>query len=225
MKQLVVLGATGVMGRRVVALAQRLLPGVCLLRASRHARPDPDSRTADVHDSASLRHAITGADVAINVVGPFEYDPTPLLGACAEAGCDYVDLAEVPEFIDQVEAVARSLPSCQVRVLTGCSTVPGLVQVLAQEWAGRPEVRRVRVLLGMGTGNDVSPTLLYSLLRPLGARARDGGRYRPPGAEASARPAGSPLRPLPLRLRRPRPPGWRARPAGHVLRRLGPRPP
>ncbi len=181
MKQLLVLGATGVMGRRIVALARRLLPGVRLRKGSRHARPDldPDSRAVDVHDPGSLRAALAGTDAVINAVGPFEYDPGPLLRACAEAGCDYVDLAEPPEFIDRAEAAARSLTAGArpVRVLSGCSTVPGLVLVLVQEWAPLPEVQRVRVLLGFGTRNDASPTLLYSLLRPLGDRAPDGGRY------------------------------------------------
>jgi hypothetical protein len=55
--------------------------------------------------------------------------------------------------------------------------MPGLVQLLAQHWSGRAEVRRLRILLGMGTRNPVTPTLLYSLLMPLGSRAPNGSRY------------------------------------------------
>jgi hypothetical protein len=89
-----------------------------------------------------------------------------------------VDIAETPAFIARVEEAARSLPSNRpITVVSGCSTVPGLVQVLAQRWAGRTEVHGFRVLLGMGSANPVSPTLFCSLLRPLGAKAPDGSRY------------------------------------------------
>jgi hypothetical protein len=171
MKQLLVLGATGVMGRRIVALARRLIPDVNVCQASH--RPRPDTRVADVHDADSLRPALRDVGAVINSVGPFDYDPAPLLTACAEAGCDYVDIAETPEFIDRVEKLAPK----SIRVLSGCSTVPGLVEVLAQHWAGRDDVTRVRVFLGMGSANPVSPVLMYSLLRPLGRRAPDGERY------------------------------------------------
>jgi hypothetical protein len=176
MTTVLVLGATGEMGRRVVALARRLLPQVRVLQGARHvaAETDPDLCRVDIHDPGSLRRALAGAHVAINAVGPFEYDPAPLLRGCAEAGCHYVDLAETPAFLAEVERLAGPLP---IAAVTGCSTVPGLVQVLAQQWSGRDDVRQVRILLGMGTRNPVTPTLLYSLLMPLGSRTPDGSRY------------------------------------------------
>jgi hypothetical protein len=127
----------------------------------------------DIHDVDSLRPALRDVHAVINAVGPFEYDPEPLLAACAEAGCDYVDIAETPSFIHWVEELARG----RTRVVSGCSTVPGLVEVLAQHWAGRDDLCRVRVFLGMGSRNPASATLLYSLVRPLGRKAPDEGTY------------------------------------------------
>jgi Saccharopine dehydrogenase NADP binding domain len=177
-KRLLVLGATGVMGKRVVALAERLLPGVAIIRASRRSAPGTEDRGVDIHDPVSLRHGLAGIATAINAVGPYDYDPAPLLEACQEAGCHYVDLAETPTFIARAEQVASAFPLDRaVAVVSGCSTVPGLVQVLAQFWADRPEVERFRILLGMGSQNPVSPALLYSLLQPLGAKAPDGTPY------------------------------------------------
>ena len=54
--------------------------------------------------------------------------------------------------------------------MSGCSTIPGLVQVLAQQWADRDDVTSIRILLSMGSGNPVTPAFLFSLLRPLGSR-------------------------------------------------------
>jgi Saccharopine dehydrogenase NADP binding domain len=176
MKTLLVLGATGVMGRRIVALAGRLIPDVRVLWGARRVAPgaEADSRVVDIHDASSVHRALAGVDVVINSVGPFDYDPQPLLRSCAEAGCPYVDIAETPAFIAAVERLAGELASVAV---SGCSTVPGLVAVLAQRWSGLGEVRRLRILLGMGSSNPVSPTLLNSLLMPLGSRAPDGSRY------------------------------------------------
>jgi hypothetical protein len=177
MPRILIAGATGVMGRRLVALGRRLLPHVEVLGGSRRGREG--ARALDVRDAASVRSAVAGVGVVINAVGPFEYDPEPLLAGCVGAGCHYVDLAETPAFIAAVQHAARDVHAARagVCVLSGCSTVPGLVQVLAQRWAGREDVRRVRVLLSMGSANPVSATLLYSLLRPLGTRAPNGSRY------------------------------------------------
>jgi hypothetical protein len=176
MKTVLVLGATGQMGRRIVALARRLLADVHVLQGARRvsAETDPDMRRVDIHDRDSLRRALPDVQVCINAVGPFDYDVASLLQVCAEAGCHYVDIAETPAFLADVQRLAGELP---IAVVAGCSTVPGLVQVLAQEWAGRDDVQEVRILLGMGTRNPVTPTLFYSLLMPLGSRVPDGSRY------------------------------------------------
>jgi hypothetical protein len=175
MKTLLVLGATGVMGRRVVALARRLVPDARVLQGARRVAPEAgaDARAVDIHDPNSLRNALAGVQVVINTVGPFDYDPAPLLSGCAEAGCHYVDIAETPAFVAAVERLAGH----KTAAVSGCSTVPGLVEVLAQQWSGRDELQAVRVLLGMGTANPVSPTLLFCLLEPLGSQTPDGDRY------------------------------------------------
>src|SRR5690349_16595522 len=116
------------MGRRIVGLARRLLPGVEVLRGWRHARPDtePDSRAVDLHDLRSLRAALAGVTAVINAVGPFDYNPSPLVRTCLAAGCHYVDIAETPAFLEKVEAAAgQALGPLPVHAVGGCSTVPG----------------------------------------------------------------------------------------------------
>jgi hypothetical protein len=118
-------------------------------------------------------------DAVINSVGPFEYDPSPLVSSCLNAGCHYVDIAETAGFLLDAErtSLERHSGVRRASVLSGCSTIPGLVQVLAQKWVNREDVRGVRVLLSMGSANPTTPTLLFSLLHPLGSRAPDGSRY------------------------------------------------
>jgi hypothetical protein len=59
----------------------------------------------------------------------------------------------------------------------GCSTVPGLVALLARRFdtlAERASVVRVEAHLSLGSRNPVSFGLLYGLLRPLGGKGPDG---------------------------------------------------
>src|SRR4051812_13655002 len=80
MKMLLVLGASGEMGRRIIRLARRLLPGVRVVEASRHPNPgNPDQRRVDIHDHDCLSRALRDVDALVNAVGPFNYDPTPLV--------------------------------------------------------------------------------------------------------------------------------------------------
>jgi len=173
MKTLLILGATGLMGRRVASLAERLLPEARLLRAARRVADEPGWRRVDLHDRASLRHGLGGAQAVINAVGPFDYDPAPLIHACEAAGAHYLDLAESVSFIRG----ARAAASGAVAVVSGCSTVPGLLQALAQRWREQPEVAALRAWLSMGSRNPVTSALLQSLLRPLGRSSPSGERY------------------------------------------------
>ena len=175
-KTLLVLGATGLMGQRICAQAERLLPDVRLLRASRQFTESDSRRRIDIHREASLRVGLREVDAVINAVGPYEYDPTPLLAACQRAGAHYIDIAERPEFILAV-AAACEREQITVAVASGCSTVPGLIQALVQRWRGDDRLARLRALLTMGTSNAVTPTLIYSLLRPLGRPGPTGERY------------------------------------------------
>ncbi|MEU7645240.1 saccharopine dehydrogenase family protein [Streptomyces huasconensis] len=55
---------------------------------------------ADVADPASLRDMASHARVVATTVGPYLTYGQELVGACAEAGTDYVDLTGEPEFVD-----------------------------------------------------------------------------------------------------------------------------
>ncbi len=182
MKTLVVLGAPGTMGRRVVALARRELEGVEVLAASRRGTAVGDARglALDLHDRAGLERALARGDcTVVNTVGPFDYDPTPLVSACVASGSHYVDLAETPAFLAAVARAAREAGAAErgVVLVPGASTTPGLVELLAQAWAERPEVTGVDAWLSLGSRNPLGTGMLLGLLRPLGRDDDAGARW------------------------------------------------
>lgn len=72
------------------------------LAAIDSTRADLPLIEADVNDPASLRAVAEATRLVISTVGPYINYGEPLVGACAEAGTDYTDLAGEPEFVDLV---------------------------------------------------------------------------------------------------------------------------
>jgi len=97
--RIVVIGAAGVVGRRVCAeLARRDLPiaiaghrGVGLAALAR-TLPVAAVHFADVHDARALARAVTGAAVVVNAAGPLRATAAPVLAAALAAGAHYVDV-------------------------------------------------------------------------------------------------------------------------------------
>jgi short subunit dehydrogenase-like uncharacterized protein len=57
---------------------------------------------ADVNEPDSLRQLAESTRVLITTVGPYINYGEPVVGACAAAGTDYVDLTGEPEFVDRM---------------------------------------------------------------------------------------------------------------------------
>jgi short subunit dehydrogenase-like uncharacterized protein len=77
--------------------------------------------SADASDPGSVCAVAESARVLISTVGPYVLYGEPLVGACAEAGTDYVDLTGEPEFVNTtyvrhharaVQTGARLVHSC-----------------------------------------------------------------------------------------------------------------
>jgi len=180
--RVVVLGAGGELGARVCRLAARV-DGAEIVGISRSARGPAGvpMQRGDVTDSAGIAQVLQARDLVVNCVGPFQYDPGPLVAACVAAGAHYCDLADDVAFAERAREAARRSGALAAGVLvcTGASTVPGLAGVLARAFAGSPrahEIARVSAYLSVGSGNPVSAGLLASLLAPLGRALPDGER-------------------------------------------------
>ena len=65
-------------------------------------------RRVDVTQAASLRAALAGVGAVVDAVGPYAYDPRPLVAACVEAGVHWVDLADRAPFLAGAEAAAAA---------------------------------------------------------------------------------------------------------------------
>lgn len=159
MSRVLVLGGRGFMGRRIVRLLTESLPDVEVLTGG---RSESNDRRLDVYAPEDHYAALRDVDVLINTVGPFDYDPSPIVGACTDTATHYIDIAETYEWVESIRARGES----EGAVMPGCSTVPGLIDVFARHWPGR----RIRAQLSIGTNNASSPALLYSMLRPVGRR-------------------------------------------------------
>ena len=166
------LRGTGVVGGRIARLAEARGVAERVVRVSRRPASGAGevSRRADVADPVSLRAAIADACVVVNAVGPFTYDPAAIVAACAAIGAHYVDVAEVEGFRAAVAEQARREVEAgrAFAAVSGASTIPGLVELLARDLAKDTPAALVRAYLAVGTRNPVSGTLVASMLEPLG---------------------------------------------------------
>jgi hypothetical protein len=161
MGRVILLGGTGEMGRRLERLLREARPQIEIVIAS---------RTGPVRADVTVPETVAGllqpGDVLIDAVGPYRHDPSVWVRSGLRAGAHVIDLSEGPAF--QRVARAACPPDPRGALVTGCSTIPALVEAL---WPalGEPQAGdRYRVLLSMGSANPVSPGLIFSLLRPFG---------------------------------------------------------
>nr|XP_016458205.1 PREDICTED: probable mitochondrial saccharopine dehydrogenase-like oxidoreductase At5g39410 [Nicotiana tabacum] len=119
----IILGASGFTGKYVIREALKFLnvpssPLKSLAIAGRnssklfqalqwaaHPKPPPQIPilTADTTDPSSLRHLASQAKIILNCVGPFRLYGEPVVEACADSGCDYLDICGEPEFMERME--------------------------------------------------------------------------------------------------------------------------
>ncbi|KAH0697587.1 probable mitochondrial saccharopine dehydrogenase-like oxidoreductase At5g39410 [Solanum tuberosum] len=65
--------------------------------------PEIPILTADTTDPASLRHLASRTKIILNCVGPFRLYGEPVVEACVDSGCDYLDICGEPEFMERME--------------------------------------------------------------------------------------------------------------------------
>src|SRR5215472_7730195 len=184
MPQVLLLGANGGMGRRIAALwtsqgvSAPLRLGVRRQESMETFGPTAPVVIARLEEPATLRDALADVAVVINAMGPYAYDPAPLLDACAAAGAHYIDLASEPEFLAAVHSWGER-HEARIAICPGASTMPGLIELSAAHLTERLGAvpTAFDLFLSMGSANRLTPGLLASLTLPLGVRLHspDGG--------------------------------------------------
>jgi short subunit dehydrogenase-like uncharacterized protein len=148
----IVLGATGVTGRRVAAyLAERSgQAGIRWAAAARDAGrvarvlaeagvSAPETLVADVGDPRSLRTLAERARVVLDLVGPYTLHGRPVIEACIAGGAHYADLTgEMPFVRSVIDTLDDSATEAGVKVVQVCgfeALPPDIAILLAAEAA------------------------------------------------------------------------------------------
>jgi len=178
----VVYGGDGFFGRLVVT---DLLANTSARITVAGRRPPNERRVsprvtfvrADLNDFASVRATLVGASVVVHCAGPFQFQLPTLVRAAIESGVHYVDLAEDPGFVRQVQAFDEEARRADVALMSGMSVVPGLTALLAQS-LHFDRADSIRTFVAPGTRGSRGSATVRSLLGGVGRPLRllRGGR-------------------------------------------------
>ncbi|KAH6791986.1 Saccharopine dehydrogenase [Perilla frutescens var. hirtella] len=171
----VILGASGFTGKYVVREALKFLnapnsPLKSLALAGRSPSrlsealkwaAGPNSQppkipllTADTSDPDSLARVAAQAKIILDCVGPFRLYGQPVVAACVEAGCDYLDICGEPDFMERMEASyhEKAVENGSL-VISACGfdSVPAEIGLLfhSRQWAGPSAPNRVEAYLSL----------------------------------------------------------------------------
>lgn len=223
---IVVYGASGYTGRLVAehfaqryglggelkwAMAGRSAAKLAEARDDIGAPADTPVLIADAVDAASLRNMVRRAKAVLTTVGPYQLYGGDLVGACVEAGTDYLDLCGEPNWmrrmIDAHEARAKASGA---RILFSCGfdSIPSELgvwycQETAQKILGRPVPRvkgRIRAFKGGPSGGSLAsgratmesvqkdPFQMAVMMSPFGLTPGFEGAPQPPAVEPETDP-------------------------------------
>ncbi|WJX75275.1 hypothetical protein P8452_58824 [Trifolium repens] len=144
------LNSIAIAGRNSTKLAQTLQ------WASKPNQPPPTLPilTADTTDPTSLRSLCSQTRLILNCVGPFRLHGEPVVSACADSGCDYLDICGEPEFMERTEANyhERAVETGSL-VISACGfdSVPAELGFLfnSVQWVGSEVVNRVEAYVSL----------------------------------------------------------------------------
>ena len=194
-ESVLVLGAGGVLGRRVARLLAAGLPGARVVPASRRgpAALGPGARAADVRDARLPRAGARRRRPRGERRRPLRVRPgAPRRGLRRRAARTTSTSPRTPRFLAALRGAAEraGAASAGVAFVPGCSTTPGLVELLAQGFARVDGLAAVDAWLSLGTRNPLSAALVAgaaAAARPPGPgrralvrRGRLAPRRRPP---------------------------------------------
>jgi NAD(P)-dependent dehydrogenase (short-subunit alcohol dehydrogenase family) len=155
---IMIIGASGVFGSRLVKLMQRE-QGWDLILAGR--RLEPLQKIAAKHADCSIRQIdrdrimasdLDGINMVIDAAGPFQQSHSAVIDAAIAARCHYVDLADGREFVASIGRFDAAAKKAGIAVITGASSIPALSHAVIDDLtAGWHQIDSIRV--GIFPGN------------------------------------------------------------------------
>lgn len=153
-----IIGATGVFGSRLVERAARE-PGLRLILAGRTRGTleklarlvAPDAAIRLIDRDAITADDLAGAALVVDAAGPFQASHDRVIGAAIDARIPYVDLADGRDFVAGIGVHDAAARAAGVSVISGASSVPALshavIDALTLGWQ-RIETIRVGIFPG-----------------------------------------------------------------------------
>ena len=111
---ILVYGATGFTGKEVTryltnlqscsrwAIAGRSQEKLNILRSDLSVPNHVDCFAVDCKDTDGLTNLFKNCELVLNCTGPFRFLGEPVVSACIEAGCHYMDITGEPQFMENI---------------------------------------------------------------------------------------------------------------------------
>jgi hypothetical protein len=186
--RVVLVGGAGVFGSRLArglagtTNADVLIAGRSLSRAQAAAQ-ETGSGGAIALDrlrASAAELAALGAQLVIDVAGPFQGADLSFARTCIAAGVDYVDLADARDFVSAFPLLDAEARAGKVRAITGASSTPALTHAaLDTLTAGWRRIDAVRAGISAGSVAPRGRSLIEAILSWTGAPVRvfEGGSW------------------------------------------------
>ncbi|HXQ22793.1 MAG TPA: saccharopine dehydrogenase NADP-binding domain-containing protein [Candidatus Acidoferrales bacterium] len=143
MSKVVVLGGCGAVGSVAVrtlagqaAFSEVVIGDMNVAKAQELATSIGAGKVAavevDAADARSVQHAVAGADVVLNCVGPFYKTVKTILGTVISAGIDYVDICDDVDVTLEILGLNAAAKNAGVTAVIGMGASPGVTNLLAK---------------------------------------------------------------------------------------------
>ncbi|CAH1437597.1 unnamed protein product [Lactuca virosa] len=176
---IIIFGASGFTGKYVVREAIKFLdspnsPLKTLALAGRNtsklsqtlkwaatSHPTVPLLIADTSDPSSLRRMASQAKLVLDCVGPFRLYGEPVVAACVEAGCDYLDISGEPEFMERMEVVYHEKAvekGSLVISACGFDSIPAEIGLMfnSRQWVSPAVPNRVEAYLSLESDKKIA---------------------------------------------------------------------
>jgi hypothetical protein len=156
--RVMILGATGVFGSRLVERVARE-DGIAMILAARdrqrlEALRDlhcPDAQIRIVDRDATTAADLVDIDLVIDAAGPFQNSHMRVADAAIAAKVHYIDLADGRQFVADINGFDEAAKQTGIGVLSGASSVPALSHaVLDNLTMGWREIETIRIIISPG---------------------------------------------------------------------------